>query len=245
MRVSTNLALLAGCLAITVVACGDDEPQAVSVFAASSLTDVMGEVAGLYEAEYGVSVEVSVGASSALREQILDGAPADVFVSASPTIVAELTQVGAIVEPIEAVATTDLVLLVAEGNPLSLSASSLADDDLLIGACDVEVPCGALAERVLGNANLWADGRIDTYEPSARALLAKMELGELDAAFGYRTDALTSEDVDFVTLPSTDGNQAVYIAGANAPGSLEATSFIEFLSGEPAQQVFRAAGFGP
>ena len=91
-----RLATLSAVLALTMgsMACGDGAPSgagsggSITVFAAASLSDAFTELAQAFEAAHdGASVELSFAGSSSLREQILAGAPADVFASANVSIV--------------------------------------------------------------------------------------------------------------------------------------------------------------
>ena len=78
-------------MSILVGACGGSSDRTVLVFAASSLTDAFAELESAYEAQRPeVDVELNLAGSSALREQILEGAPADVFAAADEAIMAEI-----------------------------------------------------------------------------------------------------------------------------------------------------------
>ncbi len=244
MRSSASLRALAALACLFLAACGGGDDERLTVFAASSLTDVLTDIARAYEAETGQGIDVSFAASSAMREQILDGAPADVFVAANPAIVAELTQVGLITEPVDIIAANELVLVVpTEDAETAGDLAALAARDRLVGACATEVPCGQLTMQVLTDLGLVEEITVDTFEPNARATLAKVELGELDAAFVYRTDAMSSSDVYLVELPTTDVNTTAYVAGAVVGASASAAEFVSFLSSDSAQSLLSDAGF--
>ncbi len=245
MGTSVCRCVLVALASLSIAACGTDESR-LTILAASSLTDVLPDVAAAYEDASGVPIDLSFASSSSLREQILDGAPADVFVSASPAVIAELAQVELVVEPLDVIATNALVVVVpsSDAGEHRDALAVLSDEDGLVGACAVEVPCGELTQRVL--AELDPDGNVvvETFEPNARATLAKVELGELDAAFVYRTDALSSDAVVLYELPDTATNSTAYVAGTIAGAAIEAGDFVDFLSTDNVQTILEDAGFG-
>ena len=191
----------AGALAVAALslgACGDgEEPsETITVFAAASLTEAFGELAAAFEAEHpGVTVRLSFAGSATLRTQILEGAPADVFASASPDEVAALEAAGLVVEE-RALATNTLV--VATGEHGIAAFEDLAEPGLRLVLAAEDVPAGRyareslalagsdFAERVLAN--------VRSNEANVRATLAKVELGEADAAIVYASDLRAADE---------------------------------------------------
>ena len=167
---SRTLAILV-VLGVAAAGCGgEDGDGRVRVFAAASLTEAFGELAGAYEeTNPSVTVELNVAGSSALREQILEGAPADVFASADEANMAELVEAGEVVGVPQTFATNRMAIGVPPGNPGAVGGlADLADDELLVGLCAQGVPCGDLARSVLGTAGVEAS--VDTNEPNVGAL---------------------------------------------------------------------------
>jgi molybdate transport system substrate-binding protein len=158
------------------------------VFAAASLTDVFGELVELFEERHpGVAIDLSFAGSSSLAVSILEGAPADVFASASEATMARVVAGGESAGAPRVFARNALEIAVPAGNPAGVTGlADFARPDLLIGLCARQVPCGAFARRALEEAGVAPS--IDTAEPSVRALLTKLEVGELDAGLVYRTD---------------------------------------------------------
>lgn len=243
LTIATSLVLLLG-------ACGrgDDEQrgQGITVFAAASLTDAMTEVALAFERRTGtVTVDLSFGPSSGLREQILAGAPADVFVSADTTNLQALVDAGE-ADEVEVFARNRLQIAVPPGNPVGVAGlADLARSELLVGLCAPQVPCGALARRVLDAAGVEAVP--DTEATDARALLTMIAAGDLDAGLVYVTDVLAANgDVDGVDLPAGADLRTDYAIGALARGggSQATADFVDFVVTGPGRAILASHGFG-
>jgi molybdate transport system substrate-binding protein len=244
---------------LLLAGCGDDESAAssrdvtdggrhrsVTVLAAASLTDAFTELAAEFEAaEPGISVELSFGSSSSLREQILGGAPADVFASANRSNMAAVVDAGLARDP-EVFATNQLQLAVPSDNPGDVDGlEDLADPDLLIGLCAEEVPCGEFGRQVLAAAGVTPS--IDTNAPDVRALLTQLESGDLDAGIVYETDVLASGDaVVGIDIPAADNVVAAYpIAALTDAGDMDAAqAFVAFVRSARGQPILTSFGFG-
>lgn len=267
-----RLGVLAGGLALTVAACGGSsgspttadtsssspagtggEVPAVSgdvvVFAAASLTESFTQIGEDFEASNpDVAVTFNFGASSALAQQIVSGAPAGVFASASPATMAQVTEGGdADGEPTVFVQNR-LQIAVPAGNPGDVSGlANFADEDLTIALCAEQVPCGAAALRAFEAAGIAPAP--DTLEQDVKATLTKVELGEVDAALVYRTDVIAAGDtVEGMEFP--EAGQAVndypIVTLAAAPNAETAQAFVDYVLSQDGQQVLADAGFdGP
>ncbi len=247
-----RLAAVVCVFALAVIGCSraenSAEAGAVRVFAASSLTDVLAQVGSAFE-EDGMQVNFNFAGSSALREQILDGADADVFISANRPVMTELIEADNLAREPVAIAENTMEIAVPTDNDADVRGlADLSDTSLAIGLCAKGVPCGELASQVLDAAGVQPS--VDTYEPNVRALLSKVELGELDAALVYRTDVLASEETVGVGLDPGSGGRSSYLAviladtGEASERSEAAEAFLNFLTSERAQRLFLNAGFG-
>lgn len=229
---------------------GDGGPLdgTITVFAAASLTDALDEAAGDFEARHpGVEVEINTAGSSALREQILAGAPADVFVAAGPEAMDPAVEAGATTGPAHVLARNALEIVVPAGNPGDVSGlADLGDPDLLIGLCAAQVPCGALGREALADAGV--EPAPDTDEPDVRSLLTKVRDGDLDAGLVYRTDVRAGGDaVEGIAIPDDDNVAVDYLVAALA-GSDEpavAAAFVDHLLSAAGRRVLDAHGFAP
>ncbi|HEY8523841.1 MAG TPA: molybdate ABC transporter substrate-binding protein [Acidimicrobiales bacterium] len=253
-RAAAALVALAGLLA----GCGDDEDAgsqggsgpdgSLTVFAAASLTDAFDELGAAFEDTHpGVSVTFSYEGSASLRDQILAGAPADVFASANlPTMEAVVDGGGVDGEP-EIFATNELAIAVPAGNEAGIDGlDDFSDESLLIGLCDEEVPCGEFGRRALANAGVTPAP--DTNEPDVRSLLDKVASGDLDAGVVYVTDVEAAGDaVEGIAIPAEHNVAAEYPIAtlATAENAEAAEAFVDFVLSDAGQDVLRAHGFGP
>ena len=217
----------------------------ITVFAAASLTDAFDEVGAAFEdANPGASVEFNYGPSSGLREQIVAGAPADVFASANTSNMDQVVEADAASDP-ENFVTNQLEIAVPAGNSAGVTGlADFAKPDLLIGLCAEDVPCGEFGREALTNAGVTPS--IDTNEPDVRALLTKVESGDLDAGIVYVTDVQAAGDaVEGVEIPADDNVTATYpIATLTDSANAEvADAFVAFVLSDQGQEILSSYGF--
>lgn len=220
----------------------------VLVSAAASLTDAFAEAEAAFEAAHpGVDVVLNLGGSSSLREQILEGAPADVFASADTSNMDQAVAAGEVAGDAQIFARNLLQIAVPAGNPAGIiGLEDFGRDELLIGLCAEGVPCGGFAREALANSGVSA--AIDTNEPDVRALLTKVQAGELDAGIVYVTDVDSADrGVESVDIPEDQNVFADYPIAvlANAPNPGAAAAFVEFVLSVEGQEILAAYGFVP
>ncbi|ROP32910.1 molybdate transport system substrate-binding protein [Couchioplanes caeruleus] len=218
----------------------------VTVLAAASLTESFDKIAVLFERlNPGVDVTFSYGGSSGLAQQITSGAPADVFAAASPATMKTVVDAGDGTGTAVTFTRNQLVIAVPKGNPKGVSSlAALAKPEVKVALCAEQVPCGAAAKKALAAAG--AAVTPVTQEQDVRAALAKVKLGEVDAALVYRTDAhAAAADVDGVEFPESASalNDYSIIALANAPNPSGASAFVTFVQTPQAQKMLADAGF--
>lgn len=219
--------------------------ETVLVSAAASMTDAFAEIESAFERQNpGVDVVLNLAGSSSLREQILAGAPANVFVSANISNMDQVVEAGE-AEEYEVFAGNRLQIAVPSGNPAGVAGlEDFSDENLLIGLCAEEVPCGDFARQSLASAGV--NPAVDTNEPDVRALLTKIEAGELDAGITYVTDVVsTNGRVEGVDIPDELNVMAQYPIAVlvNAPGIDGARAFVAFVLSEEGRQIMTEFGF--
>lgn len=220
----------------------------LDVFAAASLTEAIDEIGRTFARRRpGLDVAVNTAGSSTLATQIVQGAPADVFVSADTAQMAVVEDAGLLAGAPVDVAGNRLAIAVEQGNPLGIEGlGDLSRSDVTAVLAAPEVPAGAYAETVLDAAGVRVDAA--SREPSVRAVLARVALGEADAGLVYDSDIAASDDVDGVGIPPDVNVAATYPAAVVAAGDVTdaARAFVDFLQGTAAQEILRAHGFtGP
>nr|WP_308285572.1 molybdate ABC transporter substrate-binding protein [Actinoplanes hulinensis] len=240
---------LAVLLTLGLAGCGDEtagdsagKTGAVTVFAAASLTESFTTLGKQFEAAHpGSKVTFNFGGSSGLATQINEGAPADVFASASPKNMRAVTGAE---NPVTFVR-NQLVIAVAKGNPKGITGlADLTEPDLKVALCAETVPCGTAAKTALEAAGV--ELTPVTLEQDVKAALSKVKLGEVDAALVYRTDARASAaDVDGIEFPESakainDYPIALLKSAANTTGG---QAFIDYVLSAAGVEVLTEAGF--
>ena len=248
------LAFLAAALATPMAGPARAEAQA-TLFAAASTTEAVTAVAATFAADGQGTLRPVFAASSTLAQQIVRGAPADLYLSANGAWMDFLATRGAI----EADSRIDLlsnrlVLIAPADSPLSLRiasdfglAAALGNGRLAMGE-PTHVPAGIYAKSALQTLGVWPQmaPRI-AYMADVRATLALVERGEAVAGIVYATDAAASRRVRIVdTFPADSHPPITYplaiIAGRRTPATI---ALYEYLQGAEAQTIFRAHGFLP
>jgi molybdate transport system substrate-binding protein len=158
------------------------------VFAAASLTETFNSLGKTFEASHpGVKVKFNYGGSSALAQQITQGAPADVFAAASPATMKTVTDAHDAAGTPKVFVRNRLEIAVPPSNPGKVKAfKDLANPTLKVVECAPEVPCGAAAVKALAAAKLKV--KPVSQEQDVKAALTKVQLNEADAALVYKTD---------------------------------------------------------
>ena len=255
-----TLLSVAGCTGSSASAPSSGSPAAqegltgtLTVFAAASLTDVFAELGERFEEENPkLDVQFNFAGSSALAAQIEQGAPADVFASADEAQMARVTDAGLAGEA-ELFASNRLMLAFPRDNPAGIdqpdsggipSLADMLDRNVTLAVCAPEVPCGAAAAEVLERVGL---GDVpDTYEDDVRAVLTKVQFGEVDAGLVYRTDVLTAGDAvgarAFREAEAVRNRYPVAVLD-DAPNPEAARAFVDLLLSDEGHQALTEAGF--
>lgn len=219
----------------------------LSISAAASLTKAFDEIVAAFEAAYpDVDVlPIEYDGSSTLATQIIEGKPVDVFASADEANLQKVVDAGLITGGGTRFATNTLVVVVPAGNPAGVSSiADLADPTLRVVLCDVEVPCGKAATKLLDLNGVLATPV--SLEQNVTAVLTKVAAGEADAGLVYATDVAGRTDVEFF-VPDHAGevvNKYPIAVLDAAPNPLAAAAFAKFVTGSEGQAILGKLGFG-
>jgi len=164
----------------------------VVVLGASSLTEPLSAIAKDFEASHpGTDVQLSFAASSILVTQVNQGAPADLIAFAGTSIMGRLDKSLIAKNGTRSLASNTLEIATPPSNPGNVNAiTDLSRPTLNVVLCAAAVPCGAAAAKALSLAGVVA--HVVSYETDARTTLAKVKLGEADAAIVYHSDVVSA-----------------------------------------------------
>jgi len=255
-RISLALALIM-IMAVAFTGCGDTNPAddgaagvEIQVSAAASLTDALNEIISEYAKGSNDTITPNYAGSGTLVQQIQEGAPCDLFISASKGNMDQLQEAGLIDE------TSRVDLL---GNTLSLIASAETADFVTIetlvspeittiSAGEPEtVPAGKYATQVFefyGITDAIKDKIV--YGKDVRAVLDYVDSGNADCGFVYKTDAmLLTSGVIIQDMPADSHDPIVYPSAiiADTENADAAATFFDFLKTDYAKGVFESYGF--
>ena len=219
----------------------------VTVFAAASLTAAFQEAAEAFqEANPDAEVTLNFAASSALAQQIDEGAPADVFASADEANMTKVVDAGNLAGEPEIFATNSLEIIVEPGNPKGITGvAGLAGSGVIYVTTAPEVPIGRYAAQVLEKANVTVTPA--SLEADVKAVVTKVTSGEADAGIVYATDVTAAGDkADGVTIPADINVIAKYPVGVTkeAANPQAAQAWLEFITGSEGQAILAKYGFG-
>lgn len=240
------------CSVATVFA--QDKPE-VHVFAAASLTDALDELISLYDEDGAYAIVPVYESSGTLRQQIEEGADADIFISANQKHMDTLEKAELIVPETR----TDLL-----GNTLTLIASEekaaaikeiekfedtfLSDDIAFIAIGEPsDVPAGQYSQEMFESLGIWDEIQEKlVFAKNVRAVLTYVDTADADLGLVYRTDALELEKGEIISdAPEgtyTEVNYPIAVL-SNAPQSEGAEEFYAFLLSAEAKEIFEKYGF--
>jgi len=217
----------------------------VNVFAAASLQEAFTALGKQFEsANAGTKVVFNFGPSSGLSEQITQGAPADVFASASGKNMDTVVAAGDAESPTDFVA-NKMEIAVPPDNPAGIATvADLAKKGVKVALCQAEVPCGATALQVFDNAKLTVTPV--TQEVDVKSTLSKVTLGEVDAGVVYVTDVRAAGDsVKGIKIPDDVNASTTYPIAPLTSSKNKATAqaFVDYVLSPAGSAELTGAGF--
>lgn len=228
------------------------------VFAAASLAEAFGEIGGRFQAQTDLEVVFNFAGSQQLAQQLAQGAPADVFASASEQEMNQVVAAGLVAEGAEQVfARNRLVVIVAEGNPGQVDKlEDLGRPGVKLVLAAEQVPAGRYAKLALDRmpfGTSWraqVDQNIVSQEQNVRGVVSKVSLGEADVGIVYVSDTASpqAERLRTIAIPDELNQIAAYpLARTSSPpaGAEAAQLFVDFVLGDEGQQILARYDFLP
>ena len=234
--------------------------RTLTVFAAASLTQAFGEIGKAFEAANpGVTVTFDFAGSQTLQTQIQQGAPADIFASASGTNMDTLVSGGFVDKAAPQIFLTNkLVVILPENNPANIqSLFDLSKPGLKVVLGDATVPAGKYARQILDNMSKDPTYGTDfstkvlanvvSNETDVKQVVAKVQLGEADAGIVYVSDAIAAPTLKTIEIPTALNVVAKYpiaplVKSANPD---LAAQFITYVLSADGQATLKKWGFTP
>lgn len=245
-KLSVGLALVLG-LGVSLPAQAAD----VVVFAAASMKNALDELGGRFQADTGNKVIISYAGSNALAKQIIEGAPADLFISAAVNWMDEVEKAGKITTRQDLLGNS-LVLVAAsdKAEPVSigpdLDMGALLQGGMLSMALVDSVPAGQYGKAALEHLGLWSKVAPSVAQSdNVRAALTLVSRGETPYGIVYATDAAADPAVSVVATFPADSHPAIIYPAALLKGAQDEADqgFYDFLSSQTAREIFQKEGF--
>ena len=226
------------------------EKVELNISAAASLQEAMVEL----EKEFkninpDVKLTVNLGSSGSLMQQIQEGAPCDLFISAGAKQMDTLVEDGTVErDAVKTLLTNDLVLVAAKGEKVDSLDALKTDDVEKIAIGDPEsVPAGKYAKEVLDNTKLYDNVKDKlVLAKDVKEVLSWVQKGNADVGFVYLSDATGVDDVDVVLTTDDDSHSEIAYPVAVLKDSKQAKvaqQFEDFLLSDKAQNILEKHGF--
>ncbi|MFC4618380.1 molybdate ABC transporter substrate-binding protein [Camelliibacillus cellulosilyticus] len=246
-----SFTILVGCSSAT----SQDKKKTpdLTVSAAASLSDALNDIAKLYKKQTGTTIHLNLASSGTLEQQIAEGAPVDLFISASRDYMDRLMKKGIVKKKDRVHLLSNTLVLITPKNT-ETAIKSFNDlpakhvKKIAIGTLD-NVPAGEYAKDTLVSLKLW--GRVQSklvYGKDVRQVLSYVETGNVDAGIVYKSDALISDKVRIADeAPMNSHDPITYPMGITSHGGKEkaARKFYDYLQTKTAQKIFKKYGFEP
>ena len=247
----TTLLLVIGLPTATTSPVVAQSNTSLLISAAASLKEVLVEIQPLYQqSQPKVNISYNFGSSGTLQQQIEQGAPTDVFISAAQKQVDTLEQKGLLVTGSRNIIAKNRLVLIVPKNAVGINSFySLKDakvKKIAIGE-PRSVPAGQYAQQVLEKLKIWTEVKSKlVFANNVRQVLASVESGNADIGLVYATDAKISNRVKVVVTADEKYHSPIIYPLAVVKRSKNvnaAKEFSQFLSSNQAKAVFKKYGF--
>ncbi|WP_204518418.1 molybdate ABC transporter substrate-binding protein [Brevibacillus fulvus] len=224
----------------------------LTISAAASLMDALNESKAVFEQKYpGMKLTYNFGGSGKLAQQITQGAPADLFLSASAKDMDRLQAKELLLaDSRRDFARNELVLIAPQNSPLSIDSFDQIDPAAVrhfaIGE-PASVPAGTYAKQVLQNLKLWEEIQPKlVFSSDVRQVLAYVESGDADVGVIYSSDAVIGKGIKVLATAQSQWHEPIVYPGAVLAASAhpaEAQRFLAFIMSEEGKRILQKYGF--
>jgi molybdate transport system substrate-binding protein len=253
MSKSCLFVVLAFALAIAPKLLAQNTKAGLTVSAAVSLKDALEAIQVSFAKERpAISLHYNLGASGTLQQQIEQGAPVDIYISASPDQMDALESQGFLLPGTRRnLLRNSMVLIVPAGAPAIPDFQVLLNPQIRVVALGEPqaVPAGKYAQEILRHFGLYE--RLTpklVFAKDVRQVLTYVATGNADAGLVYATDAKISSQVKVsATAPPESHDPIVYPVAIlkETQNAAAAKEFVAFLESPEAQADFAKFGFSP
>ncbi|HLS59755.1 MAG TPA: molybdate ABC transporter substrate-binding protein [Virgibacillus sp.] len=245
--------LLCCIISLLLIGCNDDETTDVvhiTVSAAISLTEALDDIQKLYEQDHAIELTFNLGGSGTLAQQIQQGAPVDVFISANQEWMNTLENQDLINRQTRTNITGNKLVLITGINTTldypSFSDISSADVKKIAIGNPESVPAGEYAKTVLKHLSLWDELEDKlVFAKNVRQVVTYVETENTDIGIVYESDVVGSKDIKILATAEEDTHEPIIYPAAmitDTKNEQEAEAFIKFLETDEAQKIFAEHG---
>lgn len=226
--------------------------KTLTVSAASSLTNAIKDIAFEFEKQYpNVKVQLNFASSGQLVQQIVKGAPGDVFASADQETMNKLSEKKLIksADRYDFASNTLVVIVPKTSKKIPSKLDQLSDSTyqrVAIGL-PASVPVGNYTQIVLQKQGLWSAVEVKMIgSQNVRQVLDYVARGEVDVGFVYATDAAMMTNKVKVAFSVPTEEKILYPIAPIAESSQYplAQKFVSFVQSEKAREILKRYGFG-
>ncbi len=229
--------------------CADSSAQgSVVVLAASSMANVLTEMNERFLEAHPCATDVSYsfGSSATLAAQIANGAPADVFISASEETMNTVKNAGKTVAPVLFARNVAEIMVSSQSKfrQTITDVGSLVDSSnpgIKVGVCVASAPCGSLADAVIARTGQSRATIADTESPSVEDLVTKIKMGELDAGIVYHSDCQYLEqrsEASCIAISDASNESTNYFVGAVSTRAVT-QQYVDYIDGAVFQGILQ------
>lgn len=217
----------------------------LTLFAAASTRVINDELQALPELA-DTKITFNNDGSPSLVQQIEDGGPADVLVTADEKNMQKAVDAGLVDAPVT-LATNSLVLVVPKDNPKKIKSWDdfvKTKNSATVVTCDLDVPCGNVADQVLKENKVEVEPA--SLETSVSNVLGKVTSGEADAGFVYATDAAAAGDaVTTIEIPNAQKHRNKILAAVVKSSTQQegAKQLVDLLKSQKVAELWKTHGF--